>query len=158
MYARRQRCLVVYAESETDPNHPIFRKSRRQRPMMRLIYTHNTHIDLPSHPHESSSYFIDSTLVRPTLDKSTDTDTASETDPYHPECSKIEESTTHVSFDIHSQHPHRPCIRSPRKFFVFYRLNSCATHLRQIDRRRERDRPESPEFSKIEETTKSRRQ
>ena len=71
-------------ESETDPNHPSFRKSRRQRPIFRLIYAHNTRIDLPFHPHESSPYFTDSTLVRPTLDKSTDSDTESETDPNHP--------------------------------------------------------------------------
>ena len=71
-------------ESETDPNHPSFRNSRRQRPIVRLIYAHNTRIDLPSHFHERSPYFTDSTLVRPTLDKSTDSDTESETDPNHP--------------------------------------------------------------------------
>ena len=66
-------------KSETDLNHPSFRKSRRQRPIFRLIYTHNTRIDLPSHLHEHSPYFTDSTLMRPTLDKSTDSDTESET-------------------------------------------------------------------------------
>ena len=68
--------------------------------MFRLIYTQSTRLDLASDPHESSLNFTDSTLVRPTLDKSTDTE--SETDPNHPEFSKIQETTSHVSFDIHS--------------------------------------------------------
>ena len=58
------------------PESPVsFRKSRRQRPIFRLTCSHNARIDLPSHPHKCSPYFTDSTLVRPTLDKSTDSDT-----------------------------------------------------------------------------------
>ena len=47
--------------------------------------------------------------------------------------------------------PHRPSIPFSRTFSVFHRLNSLVIHLRQIDRQRhrERDRPESPEFSRI---------
>ena len=45
--------------------------------MFRLIYTHNTRLDLATAPHESSLNFIDYTLVRPTLDKSSDTETES---------------------------------------------------------------------------------
>ena len=40
--------------------------------MFRLIYTHSTRLDLASDPHESALNFIDSTSVRPTLDKSSD--------------------------------------------------------------------------------------
>ena len=98
-------------------NHPSFRKSRRQRPIFRLIYAHNTRIDLPFHPHESSPYFTDSTLVRPTLDKSTDSDTESETDPNHPRFRKSRRQRpifrlicTHNTRINLSSHPYESCL------------------------------------------------
>ena len=50
--------------------------------MFRLLHIHNTRLDLASDPHEIALNFIDSTPVRPTLDKSSDTE--SDTDPNHP--------------------------------------------------------------------------
>ena len=82
--------LAISLDKSTDSDHrerdrpesPDFSKIVRQRPIFRWICTHNTSIHLASHPHKSSPYFTDSILVRPTLDKSTDTE--SETDPNHP--------------------------------------------------------------------------